>query len=123
MLTREQVAELADSGVEVGAHTVTHPILKVAGTAVTRQEILAGKQELEEITGAAMRSFAYPNGRPGEDYDDSHVEIVRDAGFYCAVSTESAVARQSSDILQLPRFGPWDESPLRFGLRLLRMFA
>ncbi len=118
MLSSSQLVELARSGVEIGAHTVKHPILKVVGADVARREITDSKDQLEKIIGEPVRAFAYPNGRPGQDYDDSHVELVRDAGFTCAVSTRPGVASHSSDVLQLPRFGPWDESRIRFALRL-----
>ena len=69
-----------------------------------------------------MRNFAYPNGRPGTDYDDRHVAMVKDAGFASAVATRQGVALGEDDSYQLPRFGPWRESGARFGLRLARMF-
>ena len=121
MLSSEQVAELSRGGIEIGAHTVMHPILKVASEREAREEIFNGKRRLEEITGQPVRSFAYPNGKPGTDYSDRDVKLVGSAGFDCAVSTTIDVARSSSDNLQLPRFSPWTESPARFGLRLMRM--
>ncbi len=122
MLESSQVKELSESGIEVGAHTITHPILKSTDTASASREINGGKDRLEEIVGSKIRSFAYPNGKPGIDYDPVHVGLVREAGFDCAVSTSHGAASAASDILQLPRFGPWAESPLRFGLRLLKMY-
>lgn len=120
MLDIPQVKELSQAGVEIGAHTVSHPILRSTDVAEARDEITRGKKQLEEIVGREVRSFAYPNGRPGIDYDPVHVEIVKEAGFECAVSTTPGAARRTSDILQLPRFGPWAESSLRFGVRVLK---
>jgi len=84
-----------------------------------RAEIVGGKHCLEEITGAPVTLFAYPNGKPGRDYGPRDVELVRQAGFAAAVSTSVGAANRASDLFQLPRFTPWDRSPRLFGLRLL----
>jgi peptidoglycan/xylan/chitin deacetylase (PgdA/CDA1 family) len=121
MLTSDQVREMSKAGIEIGAHTISHPILKTLDPDSASTEIIMGKKKLEGITGTAVRSFAYPNGKPGLDFDPVHVQLVKDAGFDCAVATSDGLARQSSDVFQLPRFGVWAESPIRFGLRILRM--
>jgi len=121
MLTSNQVRELSQAGIEIGAHTISHPILKTLDPDTASAEIIEGKKRLEDITGSPVLSFAYPNGKPGLDYDPIHAMFVEDAGFNCAVATSDGVARQSSDVFQLPRLGVWSESSLRFGLRILRM--
>ena len=67
-----------------------------------------------------MPLFAYPNGRPDEDYRAEHAQMVRDAGFEAAVSTAWGSARRNSDPFQLPRFTPWDRRRWAFGLRMGR---
>ena len=121
MLSSQQVRELSQAGIEIGAHTVSHPILKSLEPDAASAEIINGKESLEEITGTVVRAFAYPNGKPGRDFDSAHVQLVKDAGFQSAVATSDGLARQSSDEFQLPRFGAWSESSLRFGLRALKM--
>lgn len=119
MMRPEQVRHLSDQGMEIGGHTVGHPILAVLDEQAARAEIVDGKRQLEEITGAPVTLFAYPNGKPGQDYGPREVQLVKEAGFSAAVSTIAGVADGGSDIFQLPRFGPWDRSPWRLGLRLL----
>jgi peptidoglycan/xylan/chitin deacetylase (PgdA/CDA1 family) len=121
MLKASEVRELSRAGIEIGAHTVNHPILTSVDPDTAAYEIAESKRRLEEITGKPIRSFAYPNGRPGVDYEDNHVRLVRDAGFDIAVATCLGAADKVSDPLQLPRFGPWGESSLRFGARMLKM--
>ena len=104
---------------EVGAHTETHPILCKLDDGAARSEIEQSKLRLEQITGASVRLFAYPNGKPEQDYSAEHVEMVKELGFEAALSTIQAVATKSSDPFQLPRFTPWDRMPLKWGLRLL----
>jgi peptidoglycan/xylan/chitin deacetylase (PgdA/CDA1 family) len=123
MMSRSQVRELADAGMEIGAHTVNHPILKSLGADEATAEIAAGKAELERITGREVHSFAYPNGKPGADYTDRDRDLVHGLGFKRAVSTRQAVATSSSDQWQLPRFSPWDARPEKWLLRLLVYFS
>lgn len=120
MLTSEQVGELARRGVEIGGHTVAHTILTTLAAATARQEIAAGKQRLEEITGKPVTTFAYPNGRPNRDYKACHVAMVRELGFELAVSTSHGVANSGSDIHQLPRFVPWGDSLTMLAMRMMR---
>jgi peptidoglycan/xylan/chitin deacetylase (PgdA/CDA1 family) len=119
MMRPAQIKRLHDEGMEIGGHTVNHPILAVLDAQEARAEIVGGKHRLEEITGAPVTLFAYPNGKPGQDYGPRDVELVKKAGFAGAVSTRSGVAGRGSDVFQLPRFGPWDRNPRRLGARLL----
>ena len=119
MMRPAQIKRLYDEGMEIGAHTVTHPILSVLDEQESRAEIIGGKHRLEEITGAPISLFAYPNGKPGRDYGPRDVRLVSEAGFTAAMSTLGGVAHRGSDIFQLPRISPWDRNPLRLGARLL----
>jgi peptidoglycan/xylan/chitin deacetylase (PgdA/CDA1 family) len=119
MMSPTQIAKLHASGMEIGAHTVNHPILMSIDEDDARREITRSKQALEEITQSPVTVFAYPSGKPGRDYGPQHVQLVREAGFKAAVSTTRGVAHSGSDIFELPRFGPWDRDPLRLGIRLL----
>jgi len=118
MMAAAQVRKLADSGIEIGAHTVNHPILTRITPDRARAEILQSRRRLEEITGGTVTSFAYPNGRPIQDYDASHVRMVREAGFEVAVTTARGAASPACDIFQIPRFSPWGGSMRRCALRL-----
>ncbi len=120
MMTSSQVAALARTGFGIGGHTVNHPILAGMDSAAARDEIQHGRQRLEEITQHAVRLFAYPNGRPGEDYTIHTTELVRELGFAAAFSTANGVADRNADLFQLPRFTPWDKGKLKFGLRMGR---
>ena len=118
MMTSSQVAALARAGFGIGAHTVNHPILAGLETAAARDEIQLGRRRLEEITGSAVRLFAYPNGRPGDDYTVHTAALVRQLGFTAAFTTAHGVARAGADVFQLPRFTPWDRGDLKFGVRM-----
>jgi peptidoglycan/xylan/chitin deacetylase (PgdA/CDA1 family) len=118
MMTSDQVRAMHQAGMEIGAHTANHPILASMSNSAARAEILLGKEALEDIIRAPVRLFAYPNGKPGQDYLLDHVRTVRDLGFNAAVSTAHGVARSNIDVYQLPRFTPWARGLARFTLQM-----
>ena len=119
MMEPEQVRSLRRMGMDVGAHTVTHPILTRLAPEAARAEMQRSKSELEAMLGERVDLFAYPNGVPGRDYAAEHARMARDCGFSAAVSTAWGAASAASDRFQLPRFTPWDRTKLRYGARLL----
>jgi peptidoglycan/xylan/chitin deacetylase (PgdA/CDA1 family) len=123
MLSRAMIASLSDNGIEIGGHTVTHPILTSLDDDLARHEIVENKQMLEVIAGKPLRYFAYPNGKAGFDFDQRHIEMVRQAGYSAAFTTATGAATRHDDVYQIPRSRPWDATPVRFGLRLLRWLA
>jgi peptidoglycan/xylan/chitin deacetylase (PgdA/CDA1 family) len=123
MLTQDMIRALAAGGVEIGAHTVSHPILSRVDDAAARYEIEQCKHDLEAITGKPVRYFAYPNGKPGLDFNPRHAVMVREAGYEAAFSTAAGAANAAHDLFQLPRSSPWDTTPMLYALRLLRWLA
>ena len=119
MMTAGQVRSMHHAGMEIGGHTVNHPILKSIPASEAEREISDGRRTLETIIDAPVDVFAYPNGKPGQDYDMSHVEIVRKLGFRGAVSTAPGVARHGVDLYELPRFTPWGNAKLVWATRLM----
>ncbi len=101
------------------AHADFHPIFAACDDSVSETEMRRGRDILAGIVGQPIDTFAYPNGRPGRDYQRRHVEMARALRIPGAVSTARGVAQIGSDAHQLPRFTPWDRSPLRFGLLML----
>jgi peptidoglycan/xylan/chitin deacetylase (PgdA/CDA1 family) len=123
MMTPEQVRGLHSAGMQIGAHTVSHPILARLDESQAQSEIAASRDALQDLLGERIGLFAYPNGKPDEDYTSTHVRLVREAGFDAAVSTAWGTAVAHSDSYQLPRFTPWDRGRGPFGLRLMRNLA
>jgi peptidoglycan/xylan/chitin deacetylase (PgdA/CDA1 family) len=62
MLTWSQVAELSAAGMEIAAHTKTHPDLARLLPETAAEEIIASRVEIEEQLGQPIESFAYPYG-------------------------------------------------------------
>lgn len=125
MMSSGQVRALRHAGMQIGAHTVSHPILASLDAGRAGDEIARSRDVLQALLGEKVGLFAYPNGKPGTDYlPDVHPAIVRELGFDAAVSTRWAASRRGEDVFQIPRFTPWDRGRLKFGLRLARnLFA
>jgi peptidoglycan/xylan/chitin deacetylase (PgdA/CDA1 family) len=122
MLDDAGVRQLSKLGLEIGAHTVNHPILTRIDAERASWEIRESKHRLEGITGVPITAFAYPNGRPGQDYDAIHVRCVKESGFDVAVSTATGAVRAGDDPYQCPRVAPWDPTSMRFALRMMRHY-
>ncbi len=123
MLDRAMVGALHSAGIEVGGHTVTHPILTRIDDAAAAREIADNKRDLEAIVGTGLRLFAYPNGKHQRDFDERHVQMVRQAGYSAAVTTAPWAATARDDRFTIPRSRPWDRTPLRFAARLLHWLS
>lgn len=118
MMSSQAVREMRQTGMQIGAHTVSHPILARLTTDQVRDEIGQSKLFLERLLGERVGLFAYPNGKPGVDYHADSVAVARELGFDAAVSTHWGAARPATDMFQIPRFTPWDRTRLRFAGRM-----
>jgi peptidoglycan/xylan/chitin deacetylase (PgdA/CDA1 family) len=116
----DSVRWLSQQGFDIGAHTVNHPILTECSEAEAWAEIGGAKEQLESIVRQPVTCFAYPNGRPDRDYARTHVDMVKRCGYGAAVSTARGSVGADSDILQLPRFGPWRMSHGKLAFQLVR---
>ncbi len=120
MMSGDELRRLHRAGMEIGGHTLNHPILARLDAAAATREVREGQRVLEGLLGHRPVLFAYPNGRPGEDYGPREVAIVREAGFSHALTTRWACAMRGVDPWQVPRIGSWDRTAARFCARLLR---
>jgi peptidoglycan/xylan/chitin deacetylase (PgdA/CDA1 family) len=81
------------------AHTRTHPNLLRVDDARAHDEIVGGKQELEDRLGRTVEAFCYPAGLFGP----RERALVSEAGFRTAVSCEPGVNSMRTDPLALHR--------------------
>jgi len=119
MMSDAQVRNLCRQGVEIGGHTLSHPILSTITDKEVRKEVEGNKEYLEKLINRKVRFFAYPNGKAVKDYTTKDVDTVKEVGFEAAVTTEAGCSEGGADLWQLPRFTPWDKCYIRFLVRLL----
>jgi peptidoglycan/xylan/chitin deacetylase (PgdA/CDA1 family) len=103
-MTWAQVAELRAAGVEVGAHTRTHPVLRDLEDLRAEDEIEGSRQTLEDHLGERVVSFAYPFGKPREHVNRRTVDIVSRAGFESAATIRYRGVRMTDVPFRIPRF-------------------
>lgn len=88
--TITELRAMADAGVELGAHTRTHPDL---GRSIDpdwlREEIVGSIEDLESWTGRRPRSFAFPFGLP-ENMTPEAMAVAREAGIKAICSAYGA---------------------------------
>jgi peptidoglycan/xylan/chitin deacetylase (PgdA/CDA1 family) len=98
-----EIIQLARGGlIEIGAHTMTHPILSRLPIDEQRSEIRDSKIHLENILSKPVIGFAYPNG----SFTQETESIVKDLGFQYACSSKRDVIWRRQQIYHLPRFWP-----------------
>jgi peptidoglycan/xylan/chitin deacetylase (PgdA/CDA1 family) len=97
----EHVSDLvANSRIDIGAHTVTHPHLTALTPDEQQYEISRSRLACEGLTGKVVRGFAYPHGNLNSEVK----AIVQKNGFRWACSTRrAAVHRSRYDPFDLPR--------------------
>lgn len=99
LMSVEQLRSWHRGGMEVGAHTRSHPRLTQCNDAQLHDEIHGSKTMLEDHLDAPVTQFCYPFG----DADDRVARVVREAGFAAATTTRRGRASAGMDLWQLPR--------------------
>ena len=97
-----EVGMLLNAGIEIGAHTCTHPLLNEVNYRNQFTEITLSRIKLEKKTGHPIVSFCYPDGR----YDNQVLDLVKASGYQQAVVTPYNITSfVQKDIYQLRRIG------------------
>lgn len=99
LLTRTETKALADEGVDIGSHTVSHIWLEKAQSDLIVREVRDSKAALEDMTGRPVLHFAYPFG----SWNAAVKRAVIDAGYTGACSTLPGRTRQGADPFLLCR--------------------
>ena len=91
LMTADDLRALPADMIEIGGHTVTHPILDRLPDVLVEKEIVGSKVKLEELLQRPVETFAYPNG----DFDERSLKIAAE-NFRYAFTTNSAMAGRRS---------------------------
>ncbi|MCY2961864.1 MAG: polysaccharide deacetylase family protein [Planctomycetota bacterium] len=101
-MTWDDVRALDRAGVEIGGHTVSHPILAKLPADAQAAEVRGCAESLQRGLGHPVTSFAYPFGR-NWDFDSSSIDAARAAGFTTATTTHAGVQERGGDSYRIPR--------------------
>jgi peptidoglycan/xylan/chitin deacetylase (PgdA/CDA1 family) len=98
-MTWKQLAEMADAGMDIQSHTISHPHLRGLDRPSQEREIVESKRILESRLHRPVSAFAYPFG----EFDFSLQQAARSAGYRCAVGIESGYTQRTADLFALHR--------------------
>ena len=105
-----------EEGMEIGAHTRSHPHLPQLLAEELEAEIRGSREDLEDLLGSPVEQFCYPYGEAGE----REIAVAQAAGFVSAVSTRRGRARPGEPLWSLPRVSVGGHhAPHVFPLQLL----
>ena len=98
-LDGDDLRALEAAGIEIGNHTMTHPILPMCDDCVVRDEVVDAHQTLSQVTARAPRTFAYPNG----GLDPRAELVLADLGYEAAFLFDHRLVRPKFSALQTSR--------------------
>jgi peptidoglycan/xylan/chitin deacetylase (PgdA/CDA1 family) len=111
--TPEQVRMMSKAGIEIAAHTRTHPdIGSLRDPEQIRDEVIGGGQELEDMVGERVRYFAFPFGMP-RNMRRSVFDLVRDHGYEAVCSAYGDYNFPGDDAFHIRRIHADDMVRLR----------
>jgi peptidoglycan/xylan/chitin deacetylase (PgdA/CDA1 family) len=118
VMTAAEVRQTSASGlVEIGAHSVTHPVLSKLSREEQSSEIRLSRDACRDLVSHSPLAFAYPFG----DYDDATLAATAEAGFQIACTTTACCIGRRAESLQLPRLqvNGWNAGELVAAMRNL----
>ncbi|MGQ9928312.1 MAG: polysaccharide deacetylase family protein [Chloroflexaceae bacterium] len=93
----EEIRALRDAGMEIGAHSISHPDLTGLGLEELRAQVGQSGALIAAEIGQPVVSFCYPGGR----FSETVVAVTREAGYTSATTTIQDGPQ--SDPFTLPR--------------------
>jgi peptidoglycan/xylan/chitin deacetylase (PgdA/CDA1 family) len=120
-MTWEEARQLREGGIELGAHTVDHPILSKLDEGEQERQIAGSIDRIEEELGERPCTFAMPNGS-SRDYDSATLRVLARLKVEAACTTRRGANADGCDLLQLRRIGVGSDSLQMLDARLAGFF-
>jgi peptidoglycan/xylan/chitin deacetylase (PgdA/CDA1 family) len=105
-LSPDEVAEMVAQGMELGAHTMSHPSLALIDIETARQEIFQSGDWIKALSGQEKIAFAHPFGEGADSAEI--ISLLQEYGFYAACTVEEGLNTGDTNILNLKRVGMLD---------------
>lgn len=122
MMTWDEVRALADAGIDIGSHGMSHAILTKLDFQEACEEMRVSKAMIEDKIQRPVHHFAYPNGRE-EDFSEALRDACAGMGYHSVSSCVWGVNRPRWDTpLSLKRIGLIGGSAPTLLLSLERLF-
>jgi peptidoglycan/xylan/chitin deacetylase (PgdA/CDA1 family) len=98
-LTWAQLQEMSAAGMDIQAHTLTHPHLRTLAPDAAFKEIADSKSILEKRLGKPVTFFDYPFG----EYNAAIIDMLKRAGFEGAVTLAAGYKQRADELFTLHR--------------------
>jgi peptidoglycan/xylan/chitin deacetylase (PgdA/CDA1 family) len=99
MLSWAQLYDVAHAGIEIGAHSITHPELDQLTDKHLYDELFSSKEQLEDKLGMTVPGLAYPFG-----YSNSAVRVLaQKAGYEYGYAVGNRIATSKANLFTIPR--------------------
>jgi len=112
-----QLREMADAGMEICSHTVSHCRLTSADDASVAQELNDSRAQLSDMLGKDVTTFAYPYGL----YDNRIVQATRHAGYHVAFTANTGFGMIDDDLMKIRRITVFNSENLSAFARKLAL--
>lgn len=103
MLSWDQIREMSSSGMTIASHTMTHLNLPNAEPDHAWQEIFQSKKLLQDQIQQEVNHFSYPNGGDYAYYNQRIKDMVSQAGYTTATTSNNGSVQPGADPLELSR--------------------
>ncbi len=101
-LNWQEVKAMNEAGMDIGAHTHNHLLLRMLSDEQAYFELSTSKKIIEKNLGKFCLHFAYPNGGRN-DFNEKHIAFLKELGFKAAVTQIPGINRPGTDLFRLKR--------------------
>lgn len=101
LMNWEQLNEWLEAGMEIGGHTVSHPMLSRLSELEIKYELETSKELLETQLKTKIDFFCYPYG----DLDNRVKALAKATGYKGALAIFNKVSLTREDMYAIPRVG------------------
>jgi len=117
-LSWNQLREIANKGIDIGSHTLTHPDLSKLNNEIIHREIFESKKIIEDNIGKEVKYFAYPYGAKNT-FNERIKQIVKNSGYEKAYTNIMGFNSRSSDLYELRRIRIYStDNMFRFKIKI-----
>jgi len=116
-LTWDEISAMSRSGLTIGGHSRSHPVLSREDKSVVSEEVIGNKLDLEKNIGQKVDFFAYPFGEE-TSFNNAVISILKEAGYRCAMTNLSGTNNRFSDPFRLKRIRALEEPIYSFAYRV-----
>lgn len=106
VLSWNDLRKFSESVFEIGSHTVNHQFLTSVSERVVKNELGHSKNRLEHHLNKEISCFSYPGGK----YDELTTQLVKEAGYSCAFTSNEGLNSTNSDAYKLKRINISDDN-------------